>query len=87
MPILTVYVKPRARQNALYRVDENTIRAEIHEPAQNGRANKALIAYLSKTFSLPQKDMSLVRGKTAAIKHILVPEALLASLHILPSKK
>jgi uncharacterized protein (TIGR00251 family) len=66
--IITVYVRPSARQD---RVD-TTDSIEIHtrEPPEGNRANIAVIKMLSKRLKVPKNQISIVRGGTSRVKEI-----------------
>ncbi len=68
--ILTVHVHPNAKKNALEWLDEDTVKVRIAAPATEGRANKALIAFLAEHFDLPKSKIRIVRGLTTRMKHI-----------------
>ncbi|MBB4065245.1 DUF167 family protein [Gellertiella hungarica] len=50
------------------------LKARVSQPPEGGKANKALIALLSKTFRLPKSAITLMSGETAR-KKILRIEA------------
>jgi uncharacterized protein (TIGR00251 family) len=45
--MITVWVVPRARRNQVTGVYSDALRVRIAAPAEKGRANKELLAYLS----------------------------------------
>jgi len=76
--ILTVHVRPNAKQNEIVEwLDPTTVKIKIAAPAQDGKANKALILFLAETFHIAQSQISLVRGATTKIKQLSVPDEIM----------
>lgn len=44
------------------------IKASVEEPAENGRANEALLQLLARTWQLPRSDFAIVAGATSRRK-------------------
>jgi|KBSMisStandDraft_5_1062788.scaffolds.fasta_scaffold178448_2 hypothetical protein len=65
-----VTVKPRAKTEGLTLLADGSYQASVHAPAQDGKANAALIALLSRHFSLPKSRIEILRGATARKKLI-----------------
>ena len=61
-------VKPSARKNQVYEDFGGDLRIEITEPPQKGKANKAIIKYLSKKLNIPTNAILLVKGHTSSMK-------------------
>lgn len=71
--ILTVHVKPNARESKITkRLDDTTIVVSLAAPAKEGKANEALIAFLAETYGVSKSRVRLVRGATTRIKHVEV---------------
>jgi uncharacterized protein len=68
--LIFVTVKPRAAKDALERVAESEYRATVHEPAEKGKANQALIGLLAAHFSVPKSAVRIVRGHSSRKKRI-----------------
>ncbi|MBM3565478.1 MAG: DUF167 domain-containing protein [Alphaproteobacteria bacterium] len=59
------------------------LKVAVTAPAENGRANAALIALLAKAWRMPKTAISLIAGNSSRTKTMLVagePRALLATL-------
>lgn len=69
--LLIIRVTPRARREALS-VEAGQLRAWLRAAPVDGAANAALIALLADRLRLPRRDISIVRGETARIKHIAI---------------
>lgn len=73
--ILTVEVKPNARETKILGwKDAGTVRIAIAAPAQDGKANKALIEFLAKEYKLAKSLIEIVRGHTGRVKHVRIPD-------------
>jgi uncharacterized protein len=67
---LKVRVTPNARKNAVVSWTEDEIRLKIKAPAVEGKANAALIEYLSELAGVPRAKIQLKSGEKARIKLI-----------------
>lgn len=70
--ILTIHIHPNAKQNSIEWIDADTAKVRIAAPATEGKANKALIEFLSETLSVPKSRLKIVRGLTARMKQVEV---------------
>jgi uncharacterized protein YggU (UPF0235/DUF167 family) len=59
--------QPRARRTALDCSDD-VLRAQVTAPAEDGRANAAVIELLAKTWRLPKSAFAVTRGATSRDK-------------------
>lgn len=66
--IVTVYVRPSARQERIDTADG--IEIQTKEPPEGNRANVAVIKMLSKTLGVPENSISIIRGATSRVKEI-----------------
>ena len=69
---ITVQVKPGASQNAVTGFKDDVLQVKVTAPPVEGRANKDLIAYLSKIFSVRKSDVVIEKGLTSRRKIISV---------------
>jgi uncharacterized protein (TIGR00251 family) len=67
---LKVRVIPNAPKNAVVSWTEDEIRLKIKAPAVEGKANAALIEYLSELTGVPRSKIQLKTGEKARIKMI-----------------
>ena len=67
---LKVRVIPNARKNAVVSWTEDEIRLKIKAPAVEGKANAALIEYLSELTDVSRSKIQLKSGEKARIKMI-----------------
>ena len=52
-------MKPNAKKEKLEKVAEGEYKAEVKEPASNGKANRRLISLLAKEFKVSVKDIKI----------------------------
>ena len=70
MAVLHLKAKPNARQNALQVAPDGSVTVRLHAPAQDGKANACLLAYLAEVFQLPKSHLTLLSGHTAPFKKV-----------------
>ena len=51
---------------------EETIKIKIKAPAIEGKANKAIIGYLSKLTGVPKSKVKIVNGEKSSLKTICI---------------
>ncbi len=57
-----VRVTPRARQRTIQQAPDGTLLVNITEPAEDGRANAAVIEALAVHFGVPKRCVTMLRG-------------------------
>lgn len=70
MPVLHLKAKPNARRNQLAVAPDGTVTVRLHAPAQDGKANACLLAYLAKVFGVSKSSLSLLSGHTTPFKKV-----------------
>ena len=71
---LTVHVQPNAKENKIVEwLDNKNVKIKIAAPAQQGRANQALIEFLSKKLGLAKSEIEINWGLTGRVKQISLP--------------
>jgi uncharacterized protein (TIGR00251 family) len=72
---LTIRVTPRARKTEIGGVlADGTLRVRVAAPPVEGKANKALIAYLAKVLGVRKNKIEIVAGEKGLDKIISVLE-------------
>ena len=72
---LTVRFTPRARQSELGGIlEDGTIRIRIKEPPVEGKANRALVAFLSKMLGVRKNQIEIVAGQRGLDKIVAVED-------------
>jgi uncharacterized protein (TIGR00251 family) len=77
--ILRVKATPNAKQNEIvgWETDPLTgpvLRIRIQSPPVDGKANKALAAFLAKSLHLSKSKVRLIKGATSRIKTFEIPD-------------
>jgi len=69
---LRIKVIPKSSKNEISEIikDEEgqTIKIRIKAAPEKGKANKELIKFLSKEFSIPKQNIEIISGKTSQLK-------------------
>ena len=68
---LKVRIIPRAKENQISAVlDDGTFKIRVQAPPTDGKANKAVIKYLSKILDINRSRIHIVSGEKARTKKI-----------------
>ncbi len=70
--ILPVRAHAGARQNGVLGVRQGMLRVAVTDAPEKGKANKAIVAVLSRALGVPKSSVELVAGATSAQKRFLV---------------
>jgi len=70
--ILPVHAQPGARRNEIRGEQDGRLKVCVTQSPEKGKANKALIALLSKSLSLRKSQLELLSGPTSHQKRFLV---------------
>jgi uncharacterized protein len=70
---VAIHLQPRGRVDRVIAVAAaagggQVLKASVREPAENGRANEALLQLLARTWQLPRSDLAIVAGATSRHK-------------------
>lgn len=69
--ILNLRISPNASKNEIVKT-EDVIKVKITAQPVDGKANKALIEYLSKNFKIPKTSFEIIKGETSKEKTLLI---------------
>lgn len=72
--LLHLRVQPISSRNRLIVENDGRLRVALTAPPVDGKANKALIALLSKTLHVPKRCITLASGETSREKSIFIDE-------------
>ena len=67
---VTFKVVPRASKSEFSGREEGWIKVRLQAPPVDGKANDALIKFLSDYFEIPRRNITLVSGQTNRLKII-----------------
>ena len=85
--ILNLKISPNASKN-MFIFEETGLKVKITAQPIDGKANKALIEFLSKQFKVPKTYFEILKGETSKDKTILIKNIdeekiqLIKTLHI-----
>jgi len=69
--LLNIRVVPRAKKT-LIKQEGTSLKIYVSAPAEDGRANKAVIKLLSEHFKIPKSKIKIIKGKKSREKIISV---------------
>ena len=69
--IITLRISPNASKNEIIKTEEG-IKVKITAQPIDGKANTALIEYLSKLLKIPKSLFEIVKGETSKDKNVLI---------------
>lgn len=68
--IVNIKISPNSKRNEIVREEEYT-KIKITAQPIDGKANKALIEFLSKNFKIPKTSIKILKGETSKEKTVL----------------
>ncbi len=72
---LVIAVMPNAKKTEVAGVHGDALKVRLHAPPVDGKANEALIRYLSETLDLPKSCITLMHGQTSRRKLLEIHRA------------
>ncbi len=69
--VLQLKISPNASKNAILK-DETGIKVKLTAQPIEGKANKALVEFLSKQLKIPKTSIEILRGETSKDKTLLL---------------
>jgi uncharacterized protein (TIGR00251 family) len=70
--VFELHVQPGAKRSEVVGMHGERIKIRLAAPAQDGRANAALIAFLAEELGVPKRNVSIESGLTSRQKRVLV---------------
>ncbi|WP_456386854.1 DUF167 domain-containing protein [Desulfolithobacter sp.] len=70
--LLAVRVQPRASRNQLAGLHDGALKIHLTTPPVDGKANKALVAFLAKLFHLPKSAITVKSGHQSRSKQLVI---------------
>ena len=67
---LTLHIQPGAKKTELAGLHGDALKIRLAAPPVDGKANEALVKWLSKELGVAQRDITLVRGQTSRHKQL-----------------
>ncbi|MCB0340597.1 MAG: YggU family protein [Pseudobdellovibrionaceae bacterium] len=72
---LALYVQPGASKSAFAGLHDDRLKVRISSPPVDGKANEALIDFLSKQLKLVKKQITISQGQTSRKKLVVISGA------------
>ena len=69
--IIKLKISPNASKNEIIKTEDG-VKVKITAQPIDGKANKCLIEFLSKTFKIPKSSIEIIRGETSKEKTLLI---------------
>lgn len=69
--ILQIRISPNASKNEIIK-SEGIVKVKITAQPVDGKANKALVEFLSKQFKVPKTSIEIIKGETSKDKTLLI---------------
>jgi uncharacterized protein (TIGR00251 family) len=69
---IIVRVQPNARRNEVVRFDDGALHVKIAAPPVKGKANSALLDFLSDILGVSKSHLSIEKGVTSRMKVITI---------------
>jgi len=70
--IITVHAVPRAAKDAIQGLHGDALKIRLHAPPVDGKANEALISFLSEKLNIPKSNIALKSGLNQRRKIIAI---------------
>ncbi len=70
--VLALHVQPGAKKSGVAGYYGEALKVRLAAPALEGKANAALLAWLAKTLSVPQRALTIASGERARDKRVRV---------------
>ena len=68
---LKILVTPKSAKNQIVEVINNELKIKIAAPPEDGKANKELIKFLSKTLKIEKSKIEITKGQSSRHKTLL----------------
>jgi uncharacterized protein (TIGR00251 family) len=78
--LLPVRAVPRASKNEIQGIHGNALKVRLQAPPVEGKANQALIRFLSEVLEIPRPQLSISSGETGRNKAVLITSITKAEL-------
>ncbi len=69
---LHIHAQPGAKQAALRGLHGDAVKIAVKEAPQDGKANKAIEAFIAKSFGLSKSSVSVTSGQTSRAKRVFI---------------
>lgn len=73
---IVVVAKPKRKKESVIQIDQFHYLVSVKAPAQEGKANSALITSLARYFNIKENQIEIISGHTSKVKTLEVPDFL-----------
>ncbi|MBI1961480.1 MAG: YggU family protein [Parcubacteria group bacterium] len=73
---ITIKITPRSKENKIVGLKNGILRVRIAAPPVEGKANRALVAFLADAWGVSKSSIRIVRGETSREKVLEVPDGI-----------
>jgi len=80
---LILHVQPGAKQTEVTGLHGDALKIRLAAPAQEGRANDALLHFIADIFKVPQRNVILKQGEQSRHKRVEIRGSALDPIHLL----
>lgn len=70
--ILSLKISPNSSKNEIIKSEDGFVKVKITAQPIDGKANKALVEFLSKQFRIPKSSIEIIKGHTGKDKSLLI---------------
>ena len=70
--LINLKISPNASKNEIIKTDEGLLKIKITARPVDGKANKALIEFLSKSLKVPKTSIEILKGHSGKEKTLLI---------------
>ena len=70
--LLQLSVVPTARRTEVDGLHDGALRVRLAAPPIDGRANEALVAWLTRSLGVPKRDVEVLRGESSRRKQVAI---------------
>ena len=74
--ILSLHCQPGAKQTKVLGLHDDCLKISLQAPPLENKANRHLLAWLSKQLKIPQKQFELISGENGRKKRIAISGAI-----------
>ncbi len=75
--VLALHVQPGAKRTEVAGMHGDALRVRLAAPPVEGRANEALLRFLSEAFGVPLRQVTLLQGQTSRRKRVRIDAPML----------
>jgi len=70
--LISVYIQPNSSKEEIIGEHNNMLKIKIKAPADNGKANQALVKFLAKYLNIRIRQVTIIKGLISREKTILL---------------